>query len=69
MAVIRIRYQGKIHSRTVSRNYRGWYIMTSKGKEYWFSKDENGWNLIKGPSLPENFMTQIVEQLEMLEGR
>jgi predicted RNA binding protein YcfA (HicA-like mRNA interferase family) len=68
MAVIRIRYQGKIHSRTVTRNYRGWYIMTSKGSEYWFRKDENGWNLINGTSLPENFMTQIAEQLDLLEG-
>ena len=69
MAIIRIRYQGKIHIREVTRNYRGWYIMTSKGREYWFRRDENGWNLVNGTELPDKFMVQIAEQLEMLEGR
>ena len=69
MAIIRIRYQGKIHCRTVTRNFRGWYIMSSKGQEYWFIRDENGWSQTKGPSMPVNFMIQIAEQLDMLEGR
>jgi hypothetical protein len=43
--------------------------MFSKGRQYWFRRDENGWNLINGTTLPEPFMTQIAEQLEMLEGR
>ena len=69
MPVIRIRYRGKIHIRVVTRNYRGWYIMSSKGKEYWFKRDADGWNLIHGLTLPEKFIVQIAEQLEMLEGR
>jgi len=69
MAVIRIRYKGKIHSREVTRNYKGWYILASKGKEYWFCKDGNSWNLINGNTLPENFLIQISEQLDMLENR
>ena len=69
MPIIRIRYQGKIHTRKVTRNYKGWYIMFSKGREYWFRRDENGWNLIHGTVLPDKFMIQIAEQLEMLEGR
>ena len=69
MAIIRIHHKGKIHIRDVTRNYKGWCIMTSKGKEYWFQRDDNGWNLIYGNILPESFMMQIAEQLDMLEGR
>ena len=69
MAVIRIRYQGRIHCRAVTRNYRGWYIMVSKGKEYWFNRTEDGWQLINGTSLPMEFIIQIGEELNKLEGR
>ena len=69
MAVIRIRYQGRIHSRTVTRNYRGWYIMVSRGREYWFNRTEDGWQLINGTSLPIEFIIQIGEELNKLEGR
>ena len=69
--VIRIRYKGKIHTRTVTRNYRGWYIMFSKGREYWFRKEayvttNYGWHLVNGTTLPDEFLAQIVEELERL---
>lgn len=71
--IIRIRYKGKIHTRHVIRNYRGWYIMSSKGKEYWFRKDPGyiatnfGWHLINGTFLPDEFLEQIAVQLEELQ--
>ena len=69
MAIIRIRYRGKIHVREVTRNHLGWYIMFSKGREYWFRRDHDGWNLVNGTFLPDKFKIQIAEQLEILEGR
>lgn len=68
--VIRIRYKGRIHTRKVTRNFRNWYIIYSKGKEYRFERGTEGWTLTKG-ELPAEFFIQITEQLEELyhEGR
>ena len=71
MPVVRIRYKGKIYVRTVTRNFRGWYIMVSKGKEYWFEKDydveENyGWKIRNSEQLDPEFLRQIAPQLEEL---
>jgi hypothetical protein len=71
MPVIRIRFNGKIFARTVIRNFRGWYIMTSKGKDYIFVKDEfmdlnYGWHLYGDNILEEGFLEQIAPQLEEL---
>ena len=71
MPIVRIRFKGKIHTRTVTRNFRGWYIMYSKGKEYRFVKDEfiednYGWHLFGDNTLDEVFLEQIAPQLEEL---
>ena len=71
MPIVRIRFKGKIHTRTVTRNFRGWYIMYSKGKEYRFVKDEfiednYGWYLFGDNTLDEAFLEQIAPQLEEL---
>lgn len=71
MPIVRIRFNGKIHTRTVTRNFRGWYMMYSKGKEYRFVKDEFiedncGWHLIGENKIDETFLQQIAPQLEEL---
>ncbi|HEY0667639.1 MAG TPA: hypothetical protein VGD22_05655 [Sphingobacteriaceae bacterium] len=69
MPVVRIRYKGRIYIRTVTRNLRGWFIMESKGKEYWFQKDPDehyGWRIISSNSIDQEFFEQIVPQLEEL---
>ena len=71
MPIVRIRFKDKIHTRTVTRNFRGWYIMYSKGKEYRFVKDEfiednYGWHLFGENTLDEGFLAQIAPQLEEL---
>jgi hypothetical protein len=63
--VIRIRYKGRIHTRKVTRNFRNWFIIYSRGKEYRFERGPEGWTLTKG-ELPMEFIIQIMEQLEEL---
>jgi hypothetical protein len=71
MPVVRISYNGKIYARTVKRNFRGEYIMASKGKDYLFVKDEfmdlnYGWYLYGENTLEDTFLEQIAPQLEEL---
>jgi hypothetical protein len=70
-AIVRLRFNGKIYSRTVKRNFRGEYIMASKGKDYLFVKDEfldlkYGWHLYRENTLKDTFLGQIAPQLEEL---
>jgi hypothetical protein len=69
MPVVRFRFKEKIYTRTVKRNFRGEYIMASKGKDYLFVKDEfmdlnYGWYIYGENTLDEKFLEQIAPQLE-----
>ena len=71
MPIITIKYEGKIYQRVISRK-QGFYVMESKGIEYWFGKDfskypsTKGWHIVNGKTLPE-FMLQLVAiELEKL---
>jgi len=71
MPIVRIRFKEKIYTRTVKRNFRGEYIMTSKGKDYLFVKDEfidlnYGWHFYGENTLDDKFLEQIAPQLEEL---
>ena len=71
MPVVRFRFEGKIYTRTIKRNFRGEYIMTSKGKDYLFVKDEfmdlnYGWHVFGKNTLDGKFIEQIASQLEEL---
>lgn len=74
MWVINIKYEGRVYQRTITRK-QGFYVMESKGVEYWFGKDihyrggiNHGWHLISSKPLPENIMPLITEELERLFG-
>lgn len=71
MSIITLKYNGTIYQRTISRESKGIYIMTSKGKQYWFRKDADvhinkGWHLVNETSLPDFMMELISEELEKM---
>ena len=71
MPIITIRYEGKIYQRVINRK-QGFYVMESKGEEYWFGKDfskypsTKGWHIVKGKALPEFMLQLIAGELEKL---
>ena len=71
MPIITLKHNGTIYQRNIERQGRGIYIMTSKGKQYWFRKDadvstNHGWHLVNGESLPDFMIELISEELEKL---
>jgi hypothetical protein len=56
MPIITVKYDGKVYQRRIEKK-QGFYVMESKGVEYWFGKNiQNstiGWHIVNGKSLPE----------------
>ena len=74
MPTIKFIYEGKEYTREVSRNFRGWWSMFSKGREYWFRKDpyipeNHGYHLINGTEIPPEFLSLIASELKKLDGK
>lgn len=74
MWIIEIKYQGKVYHRKITRK-QGFYVMESKGVEYWFGKDihhrggiNKGWQIVNSKTLPEHLMPLITDELERLFG-
>jgi hypothetical protein len=69
MPIITFKHEGKVYQRRVERK-QGFYVMESKGVEYWFGKDVHntriGWQIVNGKTLPEEFMKMVVLELEKL---
>jgi hypothetical protein len=72
MPIITLKHNGTIYQRNITKESKGIYIMTSKGKQYWFRKDSDvnkngGWHLVNGTSLPDFMMELISHELEKLD--
>lgn len=71
MPIITLKYEGKVYQRVISRK-QGFYVMESKGVEYWFGKDvctypaTHGWHIVNGKTLPDFMIKLISEELERL---
>jgi hypothetical protein len=71
MPIITLKHNGRIYQRQIERSAKGIYIMHSKGQQYWFRKDtevknNNGWNLVNGTTLPDFMMELIGNELERI---
>ena len=71
MPIITIKHEGKVYQRVISRK-QGFYVMESKGVEYWFGKDfrkypsTHGWHIVNGKTLPDFMMELVSEELQRL---
>lgn len=71
MRIITIKYEGKVYQRVITRK-KGFYVMESKGVEYWFANDiikyrkTHGWHLISSTPLPDFMLELVAEELERL---
>lgn len=71
MPIITFKHEGRIYQRVISKK-QGFYVMESKGLEYWFGKDfsnypsTHGWHIVKGRSLPDFMMVLLSDELQRL---
>ena len=71
MPIITIKHEGRVYQRVISKK-QGFYVMESKGLEYWFGKDfhkypsTHGWHIINDKSLPDFMMELVSHELQRL---
>jgi hypothetical protein len=72
MYIITFMHEGRVYQRRFTRK-KGFYVMESKGIEYFFAKDISkwtplhGWHIINGGrTLPPEFMQPICDELEKI---
>ena len=71
MPIITIKHEGRVYQRVISKK-QGFYVMESKGVEYWFANDiikyrkTHGWHLISSTQLPDFMLELVAEELERL---
>lgn len=71
MYIITFKHEGKVYQRRISRK-QGFYVMESKGEEYWFGRDisktspTKGWHIINQKTLSPEFLKLLSDELEKL---